>query len=680
MRGTFGVRRRRRYGNRIRGKSPVSHGARRLHMESLEGRHLLSGSPLVATIIDDGDPGFSASTGAGNGGWTQYTGSGIGFQDDLLLSYRRPAGAEPDVATWSFSVTPGTYRVATTWLPYVNRAPDAPYRVFDGSTLLAKVEVDQRAAPNDFTDPAYGKTWEFLGEFEVGGSSLVVTLSDDVAFWSHVCADAVWIERVGGVEIIDNGDAGYATTGEWSYHTGQAFENDCELSWAHSEPSVASWSFSVEPGTYQVSATWLPFVNRADNAPYRIYDDSTELATVRVNQKQAPDDFFDSVHGGLWENLGEFDVAGDTLVVTLSNDVGWGWKCVVADAIRIQRVGGVVAITESDGSTDVDEEGPTSDSYEVALTRAPAADVVITLTPDDQVTLDKTTLTFTPANWDVPQTVTVTAVDDGIVEDRIHTAVIAHTAGSADPAFDGATLRDVVVNVTDNDIKVIDNGDAGYAATGAWTDFAGKSQGFEDDGSLSWASAEPSMASWTFSVQPGVYQVSATWLPYVNRADNAPYRIYDGSTELATVRVDQRQSPDDFADPEFGGTWEILGDFAVTGDTLVVTMANDVGGGWKCVIADAIRIERVGDVSLEAMAAVLGDGSWSVDGEAWIAPGPLDDAVFESASQTKAPKSDPIERVADPVLPQPAASMAGADDETPVVDTLFETLGDWLAV
>jgi len=38
----------------------------------------------------------------------------------------------------------------------------------------------------------------------------------------------------------------------------------------------------------------------------------------------------------------------------------------------------------------------------------------------------------------------------------------------------------------------------------------------------------------------GSYDVAATWTAFANRASNAPYRIYEGSTLLSTVRVDQR--------------------------------------------------------------------------------------------------------------------------------------------
>ena len=72
-----------------------------------------------------------------------------------------------------------------------------------------------------------------------------------------------------------------------------------------------------------------------------------------------------------------------------------------------------IAITESGGSTDVTEGGAT-DSYTVVLTSQPTADVTVIVKYDSQISIDVTMLTFTTSDWDVPQTVTVTAVDDDV--------------------------------------------------------------------------------------------------------------------------------------------------------------------------------------------------------------------------------------------------------------------------
>jgi hypothetical protein len=79
-------------------------------------------------------------------------------------------------------------------------------------------------------------------------------------------------------------------------------------------------------------------------------------------------------------------------------------KCTVTSAP-------VGVVTQTDGSTVVNEQGTTSDTFSVALKSQPTSDVVVTISeaPNEYV-LDKTQLTFTPANWQTPQQVTITAV------------------------------------------------------------------------------------------------------------------------------------------------------------------------------------------------------------------------------------------------------------------------------
>ena len=50
------------------------------------------------------------------------------------------------------------------------------------------------------------------------------------------------------------------------------------------------------------------------------------------------------------------------------------------------------------------------------LDTQPTANVTVAINPGSQVTVSEPTLTFTPANWNVAQTLTVTAVDDAVVE------------------------------------------------------------------------------------------------------------------------------------------------------------------------------------------------------------------------------------------------------------------------
>jgi hypothetical protein len=95
-------------------------------------------------------------------------------------------------------------------------------------------------------------------------------------------------------------------------------------------------------------------------------------------------------------------------------------------------------------------EGGASASYSLVLTSQPSANVVVTITPDGQLAAAPTTLTFTPANWNVPQAVTVTAIDDS-ADEGAHTGTISHSSASADADYDGIAIAQVSVGITDDD-------------------------------------------------------------------------------------------------------------------------------------------------------------------------------------------------------------------------------------
>ncbi|MBM4090177.1 MAG: choice-of-anchor D domain-containing protein, partial [Planctomycetes bacterium] len=145
-------------------------------------------------IVDDGDPGFLTSA----SGWT-YRASG-GYNAD---EYWTQNGSGSRTATWQFVVHPGKYRVAATYAAQSYWATNSPFSIRDGSNLLGTVRLDQSAAPDDFTDQGFG--WAMLGEFEVTGNSLIVTLSNDAL--DYVCADAIRIERLAKVQGTNWHDA-----------------------------------------------------------------------------------------------------------------------------------------------------------------------------------------------------------------------------------------------------------------------------------------------------------------------------------------------------------------------------------------------------------------------------------------------------------------------------------------
>src|SRR5205823_5847902 len=59
--------------------------------------------------------------------------------------------------------------------------------------------------------------------------------------------------------------------------------------------------------------------------------------------------------------------------------------------------------------------------------------------------------TFTPGNWNTPQTVTVTGVDDAVADGNKPYTIITAPAVSGDPGYSGKDAPDVSVTNNDDD-------------------------------------------------------------------------------------------------------------------------------------------------------------------------------------------------------------------------------------
>ncbi|MBE2267055.1 MAG: right-handed parallel beta-helix repeat-containing protein, partial [Anaerolinea sp.] len=96
------------------------------------------------------------------------------------------------------------------------------------------------------------------------------------------------------------------------------------------------------------------------------------------------------------------------------------------------------------------EAGGTA-AFTVVLTSQPTADVTVNLTSSDlSEGAVPTAITFTPANWNSAQAVTVTGVNDLIDDGDIGYSIVT-TVSSADGAYNGITAADVSVTNTDDD-------------------------------------------------------------------------------------------------------------------------------------------------------------------------------------------------------------------------------------
>jgi len=170
-----------------------------------------------------------------------------------------------------------------------------------------------------------------------------------------------------------------------------------------------------------------------------------------------------------YEGAEDFTISTGTITGTVTNSAGASGTVTIKDdgsSSNVFLVGNNSA-TPTAGTADDDRptvggagivlsksalsttEAGAADSFTVKLNSQPTADVTITLTGLDctEGSLSATTLTFTPANWNTAQTVTVTGVDDLDVDGDIAYTLTA-TSSSTDGDYVGKTDS---VNVTNAD-------------------------------------------------------------------------------------------------------------------------------------------------------------------------------------------------------------------------------------
>jgi len=107
------------------------------------------------------------------------------------------------------------------------------------------------------------------------------------------------------------------------------------------------------------------------------------------------------------------------------------------------------------GSPIVVSETGTSGSFTVVLDTAPAGTVVFDVTHTDstEAVASATTLTFTTDNWDTPQSVTVTGVNDDVVDGTTASLVaVSVNDAASDDAWDALANQMVNVTTTDDDV------------------------------------------------------------------------------------------------------------------------------------------------------------------------------------------------------------------------------------
>src|SRR5205085_2244898 len=95
-----------------------------------------------------------------------------------------------------------------------------------------------------------------------------------------------------------------------------------------------------------------------------------------------------------------------------------------------------ITVTPTSGLTTTEAGGTAT--FTIVLNTQPTADVTIALSSNDMTegTVSPASVTFTSADWNTPQTVTVTGVNDSLDDGDIAYSIVTAAATSADGNYD----------------------------------------------------------------------------------------------------------------------------------------------------------------------------------------------------------------------------------------------------
>jgi Ca2+-binding RTX toxin-like protein len=262
-----------------------------------------------------------------------------------------------------------------------------------------------------------------------------------------------------------------------------------------------------------------------------------------------------------------------------------------------------ISVIESGGATLVNESG-SSDTLAVALTEAPTSNVVLNVASSDtgEATVAPSTLTFTPANWNVAQTVTLTGVDDFVIDgNQASTITISVDPVLSADAYDLVPAQSVNATTADNDlagITVVASGGTNVVTEAGSTDTLAVSLSAQPTSNVvldvaSSDSSELSVAPATLTFTPANWNV-----PQIVTLTGVDDTVVDGTqTSTITLSVNDSLSDDQFdAVANQTATATTLDNEAPAPGTAILLPNPDVAGTQMLVVtgtnkSDHIRVD-----------------------------------------------------------------------------------------
>ncbi|WP_353573350.1 tandem-95 repeat protein, partial [Candidatus Albibeggiatoa sp. nov. BB20] len=173
----------------------------------------------------------------------------------------------------------------------------------------------------------------------------------------------------------------------------------------------------------------------------------TDTEKVEIAILPVDDDVLEGIHDGLVTH------------VSASADVNYDAKTTEIGFPIIDNEAGIV-INKTDGLTQL-LEGEQTDSYSIRLSTEPIEQVKINIITDStQVSAYPSSLTFSRSNWNEPQNIRLSAVDDQEIEGE-HSLIVTHELVTEDTLYSAENITFTIdeqtgdglnVNIIDNDI------------------------------------------------------------------------------------------------------------------------------------------------------------------------------------------------------------------------------------
>ena len=407
-------------------------------------------------------------------------------------------------------------------------------------------------------------------------------------------------------EIDNSNSTGFSTTGSWSSYS--AGVNGSELyALPGSGSSQAVYTFTgLTPGQYEILGTWAPLPNASNATPFTFYDGGKPVGSAIANQSVVPNGT--TVAG--WQILGLVNISSTTLTVAITNNAGGD---VIADSIEIGPLPGIVVkypeLAVSDDLTAIATNSTprTTNGTDFGSSTVGTSSIhTFTLTNNGLATLTfgSTPVRAVGSGFSIVSQPAVTSLAPGAsttFQVKFSPTATGLQTGSVaivtnDPDYPSAF--ELFVQGTGTAPTLLNDSQA--VLTGSWT---AQSAGYGGGDHTAPAGTGTSTATWTFSgLAAGDYLVYATWPAASTQASNAPFTLYNGSTSVGTIAVNEKVAP---SGPTYSGTaFQLLGTVDVTGTSLKVVLSNKANG---TVAADAIVIVPVVSPVAQSLA-VMGDG------------------------------------------------------------------------